>query len=107
MHTTALTTITVRPWLDTVEDLQGKAFASDTPSQRQHLLLDGKRLTDDGRALALRGVVAECTIQLVCVCACVSKDLLSAIQQGPLLSGQVAAVCLLVGTHVRALETHM
>ena len=75
MHSDALTTITMRPWFDTVEDLQAKAFASDTPSQRQQLILDGKRLTDDGRVLALRGVVAECTIQLVCV----SKDLLSAI----------------------------
>ena len=76
MHADALTTITVRPWLDTVEDLQAKAFASDTPSQRQQLILDGRRLKDDGRVLALHGVVAECTIQLVCVC--VSKDLLSA-----------------------------
>ena len=76
MHGDALTTITVRPWFDTVEDLQAKAFASDTPSQRQQLLLDGKRLQDDGRVLALHGVVAECTIQLVCV---FSKDLLSAI----------------------------
>ena len=71
MHGDALTTITVRPWFDTVEDLQAKAFASDIPSQRQQLILDGKRLTDDGRVLALRGVEAECTIQLVCVCVCV------------------------------------
>ena len=71
MHGDALTTITVRPWFDTVEDLQTRAFASDIPSQRQQLILDGKRLTDDGRVLALRGVEAECTIQLVCVCVCV------------------------------------
>ena len=63
----ALTTLTVRLWLDTVEDLQAQAFASDTPSQRQQLVLDGKRLQDDGRVLALHGVVAECTIQLVSV----------------------------------------
>ena len=62
-----LTTLTVRPWLDTVEDLQAQAFASDTPSQRQQLVLDGKRLKDDGRVLALHGVVAECTVQLVSV----------------------------------------
>ena len=63
----ALTTFTVRPWFDTVEDLQAQAFASDTPSQRQQLVLDGKRLQDDGRVLALHGVVAECTIQVVSV----------------------------------------
>ena len=61
----ALTTLTVRLWLDTVEDLQAQAFASDTPSQRQQLFLDGKRLQDDGRVLVQHGVVAECTIQLV------------------------------------------
>ena len=65
MHGDALTTITVRPWFDTVEDLQAQAFASDTPSQRQQLILDGRRLKDDGRVLALHGVVEECTIQLV------------------------------------------
>ena len=63
----ALTTLTVRPWFDTVEDLQVQAFASDTPSQRQQLILDSKRLQDDGRVLALHGVVAECTVQLVSV----------------------------------------
>ena len=57
----------VRPWFDTVEDLQAQAFASDTPSQRQQLVLAGKRLKDDGRVLALHGVVAECIIQLVSV----------------------------------------
>ena len=60
-----LTTFTVRPWLDTVEDLQARAFAPDTPSQRQQLVLEGKPLRDDGRVLALHGVVAECTIRLV------------------------------------------
>ena len=63
----ALTTLTVRLWLDTIEDLQAQAFVSDTPSQRQQLVLDGNRLKDDGRVLALHGVVSECTIQLVSV----------------------------------------
>ena len=71
-----LRSITVRPWFDMVTDLEAQTFAKDTPPQRQQLILDGKRLKDDGRVLALRGVVAECTIQLVCV---FSKDLLSAI----------------------------
>ena len=44
----------MRPWLNTVEDLQAQAFATDTPSQRQQLILDGKRLKDDGRVLALQ-----------------------------------------------------
>ena len=57
----------IRPWFNTVEDLQAQAFASDTPSQRQQLLLDGKPLQDDGRVLALHGVVAECAIHLVSV----------------------------------------
>ena len=61
----ALTTLTVRLWLDTVEDLQAQAFASDTPSQRQQLILDGKRLQDDGRVLALHGVKAHSAIRLV------------------------------------------
>ena len=54
----ASTSLTVRPWFDTVADLQAQAFAIDIPSQRQQLFLDGKRLQDDGRALALHGVVA-------------------------------------------------
>ena len=60
----------MRPWFDMVTDLEAQTFAKDTPPQRQQLILDGKRLKDDGRVLALRGVEAECTIQLVCVCVC-------------------------------------
>ena len=60
-----LRSITVRPWFDMVTDLEAQTFAKDTPPQRQQLILDGKRLKDDGRVLALHGVVAECTIQLV------------------------------------------
>ena len=71
------TGITLRPWFNTVEDLKAQAFASDILSQRQQLLLDGMPLQDDGRVLALHGVVAECTIHLVSVC--VSKNLLSII----------------------------
>ena len=63
----ATSPFTVRPWFDTVEDLQAQAFATDKPSQRQQLILDGKRLKDDGRVLTLYGVVAECTVQLVSV----------------------------------------
>ena len=63
----ATSPFTVRPWFDTIEDLQAQAFATDKPSQRQQLILDGKRLKDDGRVLALHGVVAECTVQLVSV----------------------------------------
>ena len=55
----------VRPWFDTVKDLQARAFAPDTPSRRQQLLLDGKKFKDDGRVLAQHGVVVECTISLV------------------------------------------
>ena len=69
----AWTSFTVRPWFDTVEDLQVQAFAAGTPSQRQQFFLDGKLLQDDGRVLALHGVVADSRIQLVSVC----KDLLS------------------------------
>ena len=57
----------MRPWFDTVEDLQAQTFAADKPPQRQQLVLDGKRLKDDGRVLALHHVVAECTVQLVSV----------------------------------------
>ncbi len=64
----ASTTLTVRPWFDTVADLQAQAFAIDIPSQRQQLRLDGNLLQDDGRVLAQHGVVAECSMQLVCVC---------------------------------------
>ena len=56
---------TVRPWFESVEDLQAKAFAADTPEQRQQLFLDGKQLQDDGRVLAQHGIVAETKIQLV------------------------------------------
>ena len=62
-----LRSITVRPWFDMVTDLEAQTFAKDTPAQRQQLILDGKRLKDDGRVLALHGVVAECTVQLVSV----------------------------------------
>ena len=48
-----------------VEDLQAKAFAADTPEQRQQLFLDGKRLQEDGRVLAQHGIVAQTTVQLV------------------------------------------
>merc|ERR1719201_1799035 len=61
----ATSTFTVRPWFDTIEALQAQTFATDTPSQRQQLVLDGKRLKDDGCVLALHGVVEECTIQVV------------------------------------------
>ena len=71
-----MTSLTVRPWFDTVEDLQSQAFAIDTPSQRQQLVLDGKRLTEDGRVLAQHGLVEECTIQLV------SQGLLGVIHLG-------------------------
>ena len=63
----ATTSLTVRPWFDLLTDLEAQAFASDTPSQRQQLLLDGKRLKDDGSVLALQGVVPQCTIQLVSI----------------------------------------
>ena len=66
-----MTTLNVRPWFDTVGDLQDQVFATDTPPQRQQLVMDSKQLKEDGRVLALHGVVAECTIQLVCVCVCV------------------------------------
>ena len=57
--------LTIRPWFDTVGELQAQAFATDTPSQRQQLFLGDKLLQDDGRVLAQHGVVAETTIQLV------------------------------------------
>ena len=60
-----MTSLMVRPWFDMVTDLQAQAFAIDTPSQRQQLFCDGKRLQDDGRVLALHGVVAASTIPLV------------------------------------------
>ena len=60
-----VTNLFVRPWFDTVKDLQARAFASDTPSRRQQLLLDGKKFKDDGRVLAQHGVVVDCTISLV------------------------------------------
>ena len=61
----AVTSLTVRPWFESVEDLQLKAFAADTPGQRQQLFLDGKQLQEDGRVLAQHGIVAGTTIQLV------------------------------------------
>ena len=60
-----MTSLTVRPWLDAVTDLQAQAFVTDTPSQRQQLFMGDKRLKEDGRVLAQHGVVAESTIQLV------------------------------------------
>ena len=60
-----IVSLTVRPWFDMVEDLQAKAFAADTPEQRQQLFLDGKQLQEDGRVLAQHGVVAQTTVQLV------------------------------------------
>ena len=60
-----VTSLSVRPWFDTVKDLQLQTFAADTPSRRQQLLLDGNQLKDDGCVLAQHGVVAECTIELV------------------------------------------
>ena len=47
--------------------IEREPIAKDTPAERQQLILDGKRLKDDGRVLALHGVVAECTVQLVSV----------------------------------------
>ena len=63
-----MASLTVRPWFDTVGDLQAQAFATDTPWQRQQLLLGDKPLQDNGLVLAQHGVVAECTIQLVSPC---------------------------------------
>ena len=60
-----MVSLSVRPWFESVEDLQAKAFAADTPEQRQQLFLDGKQLQEDGRVLAQHGVVAETTVQLV------------------------------------------
>ncbi len=62
-----MASITVRPWFDTLEDLQAQIFASDMPSQRQLCFVDGKQLKDDGSVLAQHGVVAETTIKLVSV----------------------------------------
>ena len=61
----AAVSLTVRPWFESVEDLQAKAFAADTPEQRQQLFLDGKQLQEDGRVLAQHGVVAQTIVQLV------------------------------------------
>ena len=60
-----MTSLTVRPWFESIEDLQAKAFAADTPEQRQQLFLGGKQLQEDGRVLAQHGVVAGTTIHLV------------------------------------------
>ena len=64
----AATSVTVRPWLDTVTNLQAQAFAADTPSQRQQLFFRGEQLQEDGRVLAQHGVIAGCTINLVSAC---------------------------------------
>ena len=61
----AVTSLTVRPGFDWVKDLQGQVRAADTPSQRQQLFFRGDRLQEDGRVLALHGVITECTIHLV------------------------------------------
>ena len=61
----AVTSLTVRPWFDWVKDLQAQVCTADTPSQRQQLFFRGEQLQEDGRVLALHGVIAECTIQLV------------------------------------------
>merc|ERR1719174_1085392 len=60
-----LASYTVRPWFDDGQHLQAQAFAKNTPSQRQQLFFDGKQLKEDGNVLALHGVAAECTLQLV------------------------------------------
>ena len=60
-----MTSLTVRPWFDCVKDLQAQVSCADTPSQRQQLFFRGEQLQEDGRVLALHGVIAECTIQLV------------------------------------------
>ena len=60
-----MTSVTVRPWVDTVTDLQAKVFAADTPSQRQQLFFRGDRLQEDGRVLTQHGVIEGCTIHLV------------------------------------------
>ena len=60
-----VTSLNVRPWFDSVKDLQAQVRTADTPSQRQQLFFRGVRLQEDGRVLALHGAVAECTIQLV------------------------------------------
>ncbi len=60
-----MVSLSVRPWFESVEDLQAKAFAADTPEQRQQLFFDGKQLQEDGRVLAQHGVVAQTTVQLV------------------------------------------
>ncbi len=60
-----MTSVTVRPWVDTVTDLQAKVFAADTPSQRQQLFFRGDRLQEDGRVLAQHGVIEGCSIHLV------------------------------------------
>ena len=61
----ASSSLTVRPWFDTIADLQAQAFAVDIPSRRQQLSLGGNLLQDDGRVLAQHGVMAECSMQLV------------------------------------------
>ena len=53
-------TLIVRPWFDTVRELQSQAFATNTPPQRQQLFLGDRRLQDDGRVLALHGLSWAC-----------------------------------------------
>ena len=57
--------LNVRPWYDLVQDLQSQAFGSEAPSHRQQLLLDGKRMKEDGRVLAQHGVLAGSAVILV------------------------------------------
>ena len=64
----AVTSLTVRPWFDTVTGLQSLVSSADTPSQRQQLFFRGDRLQEDGRVLAQHGVIAGCTINLVSAC---------------------------------------
>ena len=65
--TASATPLRLRLWFDTVAELESQAFAlcADTPSPRQQLYLGDKRLQDDGRVLALHGVMPGCTIRLV------------------------------------------
>ena len=60
-----IVSLTVRPWFDMVEDIRSQVCSIDTPSQRQQLFLGSKRLHEDGRVLALHGVVAGSTVHLV------------------------------------------
>ena len=61
----AVTSLTVRPWFDSVKDLRAQVLHTDAPPQRQQLFFQGNQLHSDGRVLAQHGVIAECTINLV------------------------------------------